>query len=282
MVQSSPGTLADCTGVTGSRCRPTRDQPLSWLPAATKLIQQVARSRRTSFHGVNPLAMDDRKPVERASSDGELGFPVSDGPPALEEREFFLRRGMTARSAAIIVFLTAFAIFMVIRGPAGDTALQVAIGRAIFGLVAMFGVVQTVRLVTGARSRRPSLKFDRDGITQLSVVGPPIFVPWDEIVSLNAVPRAAALEIELRNPSSLKLTWRRRLTTWMLRRTRDTDLVIPSGALDVPSETIVALAHEWKESQLLNEVRSGRVGGSLGESVQKLREHSDQRDSGVT
>lgn len=64
------------------------------------------------------------------------------------------------------------------------------------------------------------------------------------------------LEVQVRDPSSLNLTRMRRLNTWMLRRNRSTHLLLPAAGLDVPSEVVAALAHEWNESRLLGEVRS--------------------------
>lgn len=227
--------------------------------------------------------MDDKRPVGRTSADEGLSRPASDGLPDLEECEFFRLPGLNVLSVAALVALTAFAIFMVIRAPAAaDTALQVVIARVAFGIVAMFGAVSTVRAFARAGNDRFSLRFDRDGITDRTGVGPPTFVPWDEIVSLEPGARSAALEIKLRNPSSVKLTGLRRFTTWILRRTRDTDLVIPCGGLAVPSKTIVALAREWTESRLLNEVRTSEMRTRVGEDIQELRARSDQKDSEVT
>ena len=201
------------------------------------------------------MTMDDKRPLERASPGEGRGGPASDGPLEPEECEFFRFPGMNIFSVAGLVGLTAFAIFMAIRAPA-DTVLQIASGRVAFGLVAMFGAVSTVRALARGGPDRFSLRFDRYGITDRTGLGPPTFVPWDEILSLETGSRSTALEIKLRNPSSVKLTGLRRFTTWMLRRTRDVDLVMPCGGLVVPSEAIIALAHEWTESRLLNDVRS--------------------------
>lgn len=218
--------------------------------------------------------MDDKRAVGQTSAHEGLGRPASDGPPDAEEIEFFRHPALNILwnifSVTGLVALTAFAIFIAIRAPAAaDTALDVVITRVAFGIVAMIGAVSTVRGLARAGANRFSLRFDREGITDRTGVGRPTFVPWDEIVSLDTGPRSAALEIKLRHPSSVKFTGLRRLTTWLLRRTRDTDLVIPCGGLLVPSKTIVALAREWTEARLLNEVRSSGMRASIGEGVQK-------------
>jgi len=177
--------------------------------------------------------------------------------PDPEEREFFTYRGMNALWLIASLALTAFAVFATIQGPSGESELVTALCRVLMGVVAAFSVTVTARVLARVKEAPPLLRFDADGITDRSALGPPVFVPWDEIVSLRRGPGAnGGIEIEVKDPAALKLGWVRRFNTRVLRRLRDADLVLPASGLDVPSDEVIALAHAWTESRLLGEVRA--------------------------
>lgn len=206
--------------------------------------------------------MKDTSPVERSSSDEGASGAIPDERLEPEEQEFFMRRHMSYLWVAAAMALTVLTVWMAIRGPSTDSAFEAVFGHVLFGIVALFSATATVRVLGRVKAGGPSVVFDREGITDQTGPGSPVFVPWDDIVSLGTSPHArAGIELKVRDLSSLKLTRLRRWSVRMIhliRQRNDVDLVIPVAGLDVPSKTIVTLAHDWMESRLLEEVRHAR------------------------
>lgn len=188
-----------------------------------------------------------------------------------QEVEFFPLRGMGSLWVAGALSLAAFATWAAIRGPSGDSALEIMVGRALFGAVAAFGWSVTARILARLRETGPSLVFGASGIIDRTALGPPVVVPWDAVVAIRqGTGPQGSLEIELRDPSALRLPWFRKFAVRVLRRTRETDLVIPVRGLDQPSDIVIAMAHAWNERQLLQDARDHSESRELPTSRNEL------------
>ena len=191
--------------------------------------------------------------------------------PEPEEIEFFPLRGMGPLWVAGSLSLAAFATWAAIRGPSGDSALEIMVGRVLFGVVAVFGWSVTARVLARLRETGPTLVLNASGIIDRTALGPPVIVPWDAVLAIRqGTGPQGSLEIRLRDPSALRLPWTRKLAVRMIRRTRDADLVIPVRGLDQPSDFVIAMAHAWNEMQMLRDAHDQPESPALPTSEKEL------------
>ncbi len=182
----------------------------------------------------------------------------------LGKRDFFALPGADALWGLLMAAYTALVLYLA-WAPPGETLLEMLIFRVGCGAFGLWGASVTARILKRALTRRPVLSFTETGILDRSAIGPPVFVPWDEVVSIQSGSRGPPnLEIKVKDRSALNLGLVRRFVGRMIRQTNDADVVIPASFLSVPSETVVSLAHALNESRLLKEARQLRTEQSIG------------------
>jgi hypothetical protein len=200
----------------------------------------------------------------KASRREETGLDARADSPEGEKRDFFALPGADALWGLLMAAYTAL-VWYLAWAPPGETLLENLIFRVGCGAFGLWGASVTIRILKRTLTRGPVLSFTEAGILDRSAVGPPVFVPWDEVVSIQSGSRGPPnLEIRVKDRSALNLGLVRRFVRRMIRQTKDADVVIPASFLSVPAETVVSLAHELNESRLLAETRQLRMDQGIG------------------
>lgn len=170
--------------------------------------------------------------------------------------ECYHPRSHDMASLLIALAFTLLSVFLTILGPSGNSALESALGRLLFGAISVWGGSISIRWLLRLRNRQPRLTITSEGIVDRTSLGSPVRIPWEEIKSMEETSKGT-LEIEVKDPKILGLSLQRRFLARFLRRNPRADVVIPVRLLSVPTMDIVNRAIGIHEARLLNEVRGG-------------------------
>jgi len=196
-----------------------------------------------------PDDLNLRPPI---STDGPRGGNEDDQDPG--PVECFAPRFHDIAGFFIGLALTLVSVLLMVSGHLGDSSLEVALGRVLFGTLSVWAGSISVRWLLRLRNREPRLALTSEGIMDRISLGRPIRIPWEEIKSIEGTSNGT-LEIEVEDTSRLGLTLQRRFLAKFLRRSRRAHVVIPVRLLSVPAPEIIDRAMEFHEARLLHEVR---------------------------
>lgn len=129
-----------------------------------------------------------------------------------------------------------------------------AIGYGFVG-VALLAAWSTVKWLRRWRRRQPAISLTEQGIVDGTGMGRPTLIPWPSIESM--VYEGKSLRIRLFDDGSVRVPVAMRMLATAARRSHR-EYLLPTALLDTPGEVIAAVAGDWHESLLLEEVRAER------------------------
>jgi hypothetical protein len=194
---------------------------------------------------------------------------IAEGPPQGSDRRSFAAHATwwtDLLSGALLLLITVL-LLMLGFGDINATGLELAVTRILALITVPFAAWGGARWLIRVRDRRPRLSFTHQSIVDRTWLGTEVEVLWQDVERLE-ITSWGALELKVRSPGALGVPALRRLVSWIIRRSRDADLVIPINGLLPDKDTIAAEALSRQDDRLFGELRrDGRLGvdARLGE-----------------